>query len=94
MGSKFFPYHPNTNNCQDFILQMLKSNGINDVNAFNFVKQDTSMIFKNSLSKVYLIAYLIVTNLFRSFLYFVNLSQFKKMDLIDPESNAEIYLDS
>ena len=47
MGSKFFPYHPNTNNCQDFILQMLKSNGINDVNAFNFVKQDTSMIFKN-----------------------------------------------
>jgi hypothetical protein len=47
MGSKFFPYHPNTNNCQDFILQMLKANGINDENAFNFVKQDTSMIFKN-----------------------------------------------
>jgi hypothetical protein len=47
MGSKFFPYHPNTNNCQDFIKGVLESNGINDQNAINFVKQDTSMIFKN-----------------------------------------------
>jgi hypothetical protein len=47
MKDKFFPYHPSTNNCQDFILQMLKANGINDENAFNFVKQDTTMIFKN-----------------------------------------------
>jgi hypothetical protein len=47
MGNRFFPYHPSTNNCQDFILNVLKSNGINDENAFNFVKQDTTMIFKN-----------------------------------------------
>jgi len=47
MGPKFFPYHPNTNNCQDFIKGVLESNGINDMNAINFVKQDTSMIFKN-----------------------------------------------
>ena len=47
MGPKFFPYHPNTNNCQDFIKGVLESNGINDQNAINFVKQDTSMIFKN-----------------------------------------------
>jgi hypothetical protein len=47
MGSKFFPYHPNTNNCQDFIKGVLESNGINDQSAINFVKQDTSMIFKN-----------------------------------------------
>ena len=47
MGSKFFPYHPNTNNCQDFIKGVLESNRINDQNAINFVKQDTSMIFKN-----------------------------------------------
>ena len=47
MGSKFFPYHPNTNNCQDFIKGVLLANGINDQNAINFVKQDTSMIFKN-----------------------------------------------
>ena len=47
MGSKFFPYHPSTNNCQDFIKGVLESNGINDINAINFVKQDTTMIFKN-----------------------------------------------
>ena len=47
MGPKFFPYHPNTNNCQDFIKGVLQANGINDQNAINFVKQDTSMIFKN-----------------------------------------------
>ena len=47
MGTKFFPYHPNTNNCQDYIMGVLKANGINDQNAFNFVKQDTSVIFKD-----------------------------------------------
>jgi hypothetical protein len=47
MGSKFFPYHPNTNNCQDFIKGVLLANGINDQKAIDFVKQDTSMIFKN-----------------------------------------------
>jgi len=47
MGDKFFPYHPNTNNCQDFISGVLQANGIRDQNVYNFVKQDTSMIFKN-----------------------------------------------
>ena len=47
MGPKFFPYHPNTNNCQDFIKGVLLANGINDQKALDFVKQDTSMIFKN-----------------------------------------------
>ena len=47
MGPNFFPYHPSTNNCQDFIMGILKANGINDQNAFNFVKQDTTMIFEN-----------------------------------------------
>ena len=47
MGDKFFPYHPNTNNCQDFIKGVLEANGIRDQNVYNFVKQDTSMIFKD-----------------------------------------------
>ena len=47
MGPKFFPYHPSTNNCQDFIMGILQSNGIKDMNAINFVKQDTTMIFEN-----------------------------------------------
>jgi len=47
MGSKFFPYHPSTHNCQDFRKGVLEANGIRDQNAINFVKQDTSMLFKN-----------------------------------------------
>ena len=45
MGPKFIPYHPDSNNCQDFILSVLKANGIRE--GHDFVKQDTSMIFKN-----------------------------------------------
>ena len=47
MGSKFFPYHPSTNNCQDFIKGVLEANGINDPKAIEFVKQNTDVIFKN-----------------------------------------------
>jgi hypothetical protein len=47
MGPKMFPYHPSTNNCQDFISSVLQANGIRDQNVYNFVKQDTTMIFKN-----------------------------------------------
>ena len=47
MGSKFFPYHPSTNNCQDWVATVLQANGIRDPNVYAFVKQDTSEIFKN-----------------------------------------------
>ena len=47
MGPRMFPYHPSTNNCQDFISSVLQANGIRDQNVYNFVKQDTTMIFKN-----------------------------------------------
>jgi hypothetical protein len=45
MGPKFIPYHPDSNNCQDFIISCLKANGIKE--GHDFVKQDTSMIFKD-----------------------------------------------
>jgi hypothetical protein len=45
MGPKFIPYHPDSNNCQDYIISCLKANGIND--GHDFVKQNTEMIFKN-----------------------------------------------
>ena len=47
MKEKFIPYHPSTNNCQDFIKSVLEANGIRDQNVYSFVKQDTSVIFKN-----------------------------------------------
>jgi hypothetical protein len=47
MGPKMFPYHPDTNNCQDFVSSVLQANGIRDQNVYAFVKQDTSMIFRD-----------------------------------------------
>jgi hypothetical protein len=45
MGGKFIPYSAYNNNCQDFILAVLQSNGIHE--GFDFVKQDTKSIFEN-----------------------------------------------
>ena len=46
-SAKFFLYDGLKNNCQDFISGVLQANGIRDQNVYNFVKQDTSMIFKD-----------------------------------------------
>ena len=46
MGDKFIQYSASSSNCQDFVLSVLKSNGI-DSNDYNeFIKQDTQSIFK------------------------------------------------
>ena len=54
MGSQYFNYHPVNNNCQDFLLGVLKSNGIGDQTDYDFIKQDTDKLFKGMpiLSKV------------------------------------------
>ena len=47
MGSKaYFDYNAENNNCQDFILSFLKSNGWGDAGDYAFVKQDTKKLFK------------------------------------------------
>ena len=47
MGSKaYFDYNAENNNCQDFILSFLKSNGWGDASDYAFVKQDTKKLFK------------------------------------------------
>jgi len=48
MGSKFLVYSPNNSNCQDFLLSILKANGLGNETHYKFIKQDTSSIFKNS----------------------------------------------
>ena len=45
MGPKFLPYNPQSNNCQDFILAVLKANALATPEIENFVKQDTSSLF-------------------------------------------------
>ena len=47
MGSSYFYYSGLKNNCQDYILSILKSNGINDDNLNNFIKQDVNYIKNN-----------------------------------------------
>jgi hypothetical protein len=47
MGKNFIPYSSSSNNCQDFITNVLVSNQMDNTELNNFVKQDTSMIFKD-----------------------------------------------
>lgn len=45
-GKKWFGYSAYNNNCQDFILSLLKGSSIGTEQDYNFVKQDTSSLFK------------------------------------------------
>lgn len=45
MGNKFGPYNAESNNCQDFITNIFKSNNIGDESDLTFIKQDTKEIF-------------------------------------------------
>ncbi len=49
MGNKFIPYNPKHNNCQDFILGLLKGNGINEAGYIAFIKQDAQAIFNGNV---------------------------------------------
>lgn len=54
MGNQYFQYDAVKNNCQNFILEVLKSNGIGDEQDYAFIKQDTEQLFKGlpALKKV------------------------------------------
>jgi hypothetical protein len=48
MGKKdFYGYSARDNNCQDFIVSVLKANNIGDETDQKFVKQDTKSLFEN-----------------------------------------------
>ena len=47
MGSSFFNYSAKSNNCQDFIINILNANNIGDESNREFVKQDTDYLFEN-----------------------------------------------
>lgn len=46
-GSNYFKYNALHNNCQDFIMDLLKGSSISNNNLQNFIKQDVKSIFKN-----------------------------------------------
>lgn len=45
--NKFFGYSARDNNCQDFIIAILRANNIGDNSDIQFVKQNTKQLFKN-----------------------------------------------
>ncbi len=49
MGNKFYSYNASSNNCQNFIINILQSNSLlNNQKYTDFIKQDTSDIFDSS----------------------------------------------
>jgi len=47
MGKKYFTYSAKDNNCQDFIVAIMKSNGIGTEEDIKFVKQDNKELFRD-----------------------------------------------
>lgn len=47
MGNKFFRYSAKSNNCQDFIVSVFKSNNIGDTEDIKFIKQNTKQLFED-----------------------------------------------
>ena len=45
MGNKYFVYSAKSNNCQDFILAVFRSNGLLTKEREDFIKQDTKSLF-------------------------------------------------
>jgi hypothetical protein len=46
MGANFFTYSASSNNCQDFLLALMKSSGIGNEGDYAFIKQDTEALFR------------------------------------------------
>ena len=46
-GDKWTKYDASSNNCQDWVLSMLKGSGMGSAQDVAFIKQDTSTLFKN-----------------------------------------------
>jgi hypothetical protein len=49
MGKKFIPYAANSNNCQNFILNVLRANNMDTPELDTFVKQDTNELFEGGI---------------------------------------------
>ena len=45
-GPKYFLYSANNNNCQDYIMALLRGSNIGTDQDYNFIKQDTTALFK------------------------------------------------
>jgi hypothetical protein len=48
LGDKYFKYSAYDNNCQNFILNLLKANNLGNESDYEWVKQDTEELFKTN----------------------------------------------
>jgi len=46
LGDKYFKYDASVNNCQAYIMALLKGSGLGTAEDYKFIKQDTEQIFK------------------------------------------------
>jgi len=46
MGDKYFTYSAKDNNCQDYLLSLLKASNIGTEEDYKFIKQDTKQLFE------------------------------------------------
>ena len=46
LGDKYFSYDPKTNNCQDYIMAILRGSNLGTPENYKFIKQDTRQMFK------------------------------------------------
>jgi hypothetical protein len=47
MGDKYWTYSGRDNNCQDYIIGLLKSNNFGNEDVYKFIKQDTNSLFED-----------------------------------------------
>ena len=52
MGNSFLTYSARDNNCQNFVLSLLESNGLSNSQNILFTKQSTSALFSTELRKL------------------------------------------
>ena len=52
MGNSFLSYSARDNNCQNFVLSLLESNGLSNERNILFTKQSTSALFSTELRKL------------------------------------------
>ena len=52
LGNRFYSYQARLENCQDFIIGVLKGNNLSNAQNIEFVKQNTEQLFNDKLRKI------------------------------------------
>lgn len=95
MGKRYFVYNAATNNCQDYILNILEANNIGDQSDREFVKQDVQYLFKGASRTITFASFLTSLSALKNRiiegngLYKVQSVLFDRKQWLNPEKAAE-----